>query len=225
MNEQSKIPQVITAEKLLRILKLRAEFSNQRRQSPPQIVTGILEEEVGLMLNDTMGVVGTSIVTLDPPRPYETLIMVGKRSGLNRVRLYDEGITLNQMSEPPSLNDISREEGDFDFTYYTMANQPVIKAAKILETLWPSELYSFVYGIDHKGNLSINRKIYLCRAKATPDVVSNAVIIKTRYHETEPDTIRTEIIWGKTNEIYGINIPINKSLIPRLIKLDKELMV
>jgi hypothetical protein len=225
MTDQPKITQVLTPEKLLRILNLWAEFSNWRNQSPSQIVTGILEEEAGLMLNDTMGIVGTGIGALDPPRSYITLVVVGKRSGLNRVRVYGGGITLNQMSEPPSLSELSREEGDFDFTYYTMITQPVIEGAKILENLWPSELYTFVYGVDRKGSLSMNRKIYLCREKTTPDIVSNAVIMKTRYHETEPATIRCEIIWCKTGEVYGIDTPINKPFIPHLIKLDKELMI
>ncbi len=223
MGENRKIPQEISGDKLLAILKLWSEFSNWRRQSPPQIVTGILAEEVGLIVNDS--IIETSVVTpssTSPSYPFTTFMMLGKRAGILRVRLYDAGITVDQLNEKPKYEDLFKDPENA--VYYTMTIPPVIEATKLLKLFWQQRAFTFVYGTLHfKDRLNTNIKCYVSRENESSDLVDKFVVVKTHPSESEPDTIRSEFIWS-TGDIYAIDTPINKPFKHNLIKIQKSLL-
>jgi hypothetical protein len=220
--ENRKVPQVIDAEKLLTILKLWHEFSNWRKQSPPQIVTGILAEEVGLILNDT--IIETAVVSPGPTRPsypFTILTMVGKLGGFLRVRLYDAGITIDQLSRAPTLEELFRDPEDW--VYHTIITAPVQEATKLLTFLYPQRKFVFVYGTEYFKEPCTNRKIYISSPNADPTNFDEFLIVKDRYANSNRDTIKVEFLWSN-GDIYAMEYPINKPFKPNLIRIERSLL-
>lgn len=220
--ENGRITQAITGEKLLTILKLWSEFSNWRKQSPPQIVTSILAEEVGLIMNDT--IIETAILSPGPTRPsypFTILTMVGKRAGFLRVRLYDLGITIDQLSREPSLEELFKDPEDW--IYYTTTIAPVQEATKLLTFLYPQRNFVFVYGTQYFKEPCTNRKIYISSPNTDPTNFDEFLIIKDRYANSNRDTIRAEFLWSN-GDIYTTECPINKPFKPNLVKIEKSLL-
>ena len=228
MVERPKIPQVVSGEKLVAILRLWGEFSNWRDDpahqigGAKQIVTGILAEEAGLIINDTIiqeGVINTS--PKNASQPFQTIVMAGKRAGLLRVRLYKTGITIDQLSENPSLEEILNEPENP--LYYTVVDSAVVASTQLLNILWPEKEFRFVYGTRYKERQSTYRKWFLCSPKVTPDSADGFLLEKTRPLETDPNINRVEYLWGN-GEIYTIDTPINKPFKPNLFKIERSLL-
>jgi len=223
MEESRKIPQVITGEKLVAILKLWDEFSNWRSQSPPQIVTGILAEMVGLIMNDTVsdsaGILHPS--PTNPPCPYTTLVLMGERSWFLRVRLYDSGITIDQLSSAPTPEEILKDPEDW--VYHTIITHQVEGTTELLTFLHPQRRFVFVYGTQYFKEPCTNRKIYISSPNTDPTNFDAFLIVKDRYANSSRDTINWEFLWSN-GDIYAMQQPINKPFKPNLIKIQKSLL-
>lgn len=222
MAEYQKIPQVISSQNLLAILRLWDEFSSLRKQSPPLIVTGILEKEVGLIVNDT--IIRTAVV--EPPQtspsyPFKIFVMAGKRAGALRIRLYDEGITIDQLSESPNLDELFKEPKST--IYFTFLNDAVVASTRLLQILWPKREFIFVYGTINPIRSSTFRKCYLSGESETPGNYDEILIHKTLPSNSNPNMISNEFIWGQGN-IYAMDNPINEPFTPNIIKIDRSLL-
>lgn len=210
VQENRRIIEVVNGEKLVKIKRLWSEFSQLKKSN--FISTGLLAEEVGLIVNDS--VMGTSVVNpspTGPSYPFDTLIMSGKRVGMLTVRVYETGITVAQLSENP------------DFEYYTMIDSAVTEANKVLEFFWPEQEFVFVYGTYHKERLITNHKVYLSKPNARTDYFDQFLIVKTCPFRSDPNMIRTEFIWDN-GDMYAMDYTINKPFEPKLTKIDKSLL-
>jgi hypothetical protein len=212
MLQNRKIPQVITGEKLLEILKLWNEFSNWRKQSPPQIVTGILAKMVGLIMNDTFS---DSAAIVDsppsnPPCPYTTLVLVGERSWSNQIRLYQTGITISQLSKTPTIEEILQDPEDW--VYYTMITHQVEGTSELLNILHPERKFVFVYGTSYFKEPCTNRKIFISSLNTNPTSFDEFLIVKDRYANSNRDTISWEFVWS-TGDVYAMQCQLPSSMI------------
>jgi hypothetical protein len=223
-SENPKIPQIITGENLLTILKLQSEFMKARASG--QIVTGILGQMTGLIMNDdTTTHDSVAIVTpapTTPPLPYTTFIVTGMRSGLLRIRSYAGGITIDQLSATPNYEEVLRDPEDW--VYFTIENYAVGQAAKLLGVCYPQRAFKFVYGTDYFKEPSTNRKIFISSLLSTPTEFDTFVMVKDRYvNPTTKESIRVEFLWSDGN-IYTLEYTINKPFKPNLIKIKESLL-
>jgi hypothetical protein len=222
--ENQKIPQVINGENLLTIVKLWHEFFNYTKQSPPQIVTGILAKMVGLIMNDSVwdsaGIVNPS--QKDSSRPYTTLVLMGERSRFLRVRLYNgHGITIDQLNSEPHFEELLKDPEDW--IYYTLHNDEVEGTTKLLSYLYPQKKFVFVYGTKYFKEPCTNRKIYLISPITDHTSIEAFLIAKDRYADSNRDAIDWEFQWSN-GDIYALKQPINKNFKPNLIKIEKSLL-
>ncbi|MGD0779930.1 MAG: hypothetical protein ABR954_04000 [Dehalococcoidales bacterium] len=221
--EGQKIPQVITGEKLLTILKLQSEFMKLRNGG--QVVTGILGQITGLIMNDdttkhdSVGVITHASTT--PLPPYTTFIVTGMRSGLLRVRLYAGGITIDQLSTTPNYEEILRDPEDW--VYFTIENFAVGQAIKLLSVCYPQRAFKFVYGTDYFKEPCTNRKIFISSLLNTPTQFDAFVIVKDRYADLTRESIKVEYLWSDGG-IYALEYPINKPYKPNLTKIKESLL-
>jgi hypothetical protein len=223
MSENPNIPQVINGENLLSILKLWHEFSDWRKQSPPQIVTGILAKMVGLIMNDTISDSASIINSspINPSPPYTTLVLTGEHSLFLRIRLYDSGITIDQLSGSPSHEEIIRDPQDW--VYHTIITHQVEGTTKLLTFLYQQRIFVFVYGTQYFKEPCTNRKIYISASSTNPTNFDAFLIVKDRYANSSQDTINWEFLWSN-GDIYAMQQPINKNFKPNLSKVEKSLL-
>ena len=170
-------------------------------------------------VSDSAGIVVPS--PKDPSCPYTTIVLAGERSSFLRVRLYDYGITIDQLSSAPTFEEILKDSEDW--VYHTIITHQVEGTTKVLTFLYPNKKFVFVYGTQYFKEPCTNRKIYICSSNSDPTNFNAFLIEKDRYANSNRDAIDWEFLWSN-GEIYAMQQPINKPFKPNLIKIERSLL-
>jgi hypothetical protein len=184
--------------RLVRIVSLQ-ESTLRMVSDIPQIFSGMWEEEVGLILNDSIG----SWSYVDTPKFPNRFMMRGERTGALIVKPCATGITIE-------------DEDSSHPMYYTLMLSPVIEENSYLKCLWPEYLFEFIYGITDRKYLSTNCIYYLAWDSAKKHSC-DTLVVRTSPARHDPNTVRHEFLWGD-GEIYALDCQLNKPIAPEYVK-------